>query len=139
MTTARASEHDTEHKTSFPTREFSGASTGERTGGVGSLPGPLNEAAVTKLPHERVDEEKYMTAGAAATALAGGAYAAKDRIANALPSAQDAYDAKDRVVNSLPSTQSASQTLSEVAQNTRQTVAQAGQNRFLLLPPRTVL
>lgn len=130
MTTARASEHDTEHKTSFPTREFSGASTGERTGGVGSLPGPLNEAAVTKLPHERVDEEKYMTAAAAATALAAGAYAAKDRVANALPSAQDAYDAKDRAISSLPSTQSASQTLGQISQNTAQTVKSAGKPPF---------
>ncbi|KAI0820556.1 hypothetical protein BC628DRAFT_1330201 [Trametes gibbosa] len=111
MTTARASEHDTEHTTSFPTREFSGAASGERTAGVGSLPGPLNEASVTKLPDERVDDERYLTTAAAAASLASGAYALKDRMAAALPSAQDAQAAKD--------------TLHAKAQDTAQTIKQA--------------
>ncbi|KAI0632566.1 hypothetical protein C8Q77DRAFT_1158058 [Trametes polyzona] len=111
MNTARASEHDAEHTTSFPTREFSGASSGERTGGVGSLPGPLNEPAVTKLPDERAEEERYMTAGAAAAALAGGAYALKDRVAGSVPSAQDAQAVKE--------------TAQEKVHQTAQTVKQA--------------
>ncbi|KAI0665531.1 hypothetical protein C8Q78DRAFT_1064332 [Trametes maxima] len=97
MTTARASEHDAEHTTSFPTKEISGASASERTGGVGSLPGPVTESAVPKLPEEREEHERYTTAAGAAAALAAGAYAAKDRVFGAMPSAQDTEPAKDTV------------------------------------------
>ena len=80
MTTARASEHDAEHKTSLPTTEYGGAGTGEHVGGVGSLPGPMNEPGVAKLPQENTDEERYATAGTAAAALASTAYALKDAV-----------------------------------------------------------
>ncbi|KAH9926658.1 uncharacterized protein BXZ73DRAFT_49265 [Epithele typhae] len=80
MSTARASEHDIEHKTSFPTSEMSGAGPHDHIAGVGALPGPRNEAGVAKLPDERDETELYMTAGAAAAALAGGAYALKEAV-----------------------------------------------------------
>ncbi|KAH9852827.1 hypothetical protein C2E23DRAFT_917823 [Lenzites betulinus] len=113
MSTARASAHDAEHTTSLPSREVAGAAAGERTGGVGALPGPRDEAAVTKLPDERVDAERYTTTAAAAASLAAGAYALKDRVAGALPSAQDAQAATDSV--------------QAKAQSTAQTVKQAGE------------
>ena len=110
MNTARASEHDAEHTTSFPSSEVTGASTGERVGGVGSLPGFVNESAVPKLPHERTDDERYITAAGAAAAVAGGAYALKDK-----------------VIGSAPSQDQAKQTVQETAQkvqNTAQSTAQ---------------
>ena len=63
MSTARASEHDSEHTTSFPTREITGAGTREHVGGVGSLPGPVNESAVPKLPEERHTDEIFTLPG----------------------------------------------------------------------------
>ena len=80
MSTARASEHDAEHKTSLPTTEYGGAGTGEHVGGVGSLPGPMNEPGDAKLPQENTDEERYATAGTAAAVLASTAYALKDAV-----------------------------------------------------------
>ena len=85
MSTARASEHDVQHKTSLPTTEYGGAGAHEHTGGVGSLPGPMNETGVAKLPDENADQERCLTTGAAVgaagTAVAGGAYAAKEAAA----------------------------------------------------------
>ena len=69
MATARASEHDHEHKTSLPSREFTGAFASHAffhlypmmsdpsSGGPGSLPGPMAEAGVAKLPDERAEHE----------------------------------------------------------------------------------
>ncbi|KAI0640843.1 hypothetical protein C8Q79DRAFT_920695 [Trametes meyenii] len=111
MTTARASEHDAEHTTSFPTKEVSGASSGERTGGVGSLPGVVTESGVPKLPDEREEHERYTTAAGAAAILAASAYAAKDRVLGAMPSAQDTEVVKE--------------TVQQKAQGTAQTVKQA--------------
>ncbi|KAI0776516.1 hypothetical protein BD413DRAFT_520259 [Trametes elegans] len=111
MSNARASEHDAVHKTSFPTDEIAGASAGERTGGVGSLPGFVNESAVPKLPDERSDDERYITAGGAAAALAAGAYAVKDKVLGSVPSSQDAQAAKE--------------TAKQKVQDTAQTVKQA--------------
>ncbi|OSC98339.1 hypothetical protein PYCCODRAFT_1454456 [Trametes coccinea BRFM310] len=121
MSSARASEHDTEHVTSFPTREVSGASQGEHTAGVGSLPGPVTETAVPKLPDERVDSERYPTAAGAAAAIAAGAYAIKDTAAGYLPSSQDTQSAKDAA---LRKAQQATETAKEKAQQTAQTVKQ---------------
>ncbi len=84
MSAARASEHDVQHKTSLPTTEYAGAGAHEHTGGVGSLPGPMNEAGVAKLPDENTDQERYLTTsaavGAAGAAIAAGAYAAKEAV-----------------------------------------------------------
>ena len=84
MGTARASEHDVQHKTSLPTTEYGGAGPHEHIGGVGSLPGPMNEQGVAKLPDENTDQERYFTTGAAVgaagAAIAAGAYAAKEAV-----------------------------------------------------------
>lgn len=84
MSTARASEHDVQHKTSLPTTEYGGAGSHEHIGGVGSLPGPMNEQGVAKLPDENTDQERYLTTGAAVgaagAAIAAGAYAAKEAV-----------------------------------------------------------
>ncbi|KAI1783467.1 hypothetical protein LXA43DRAFT_1067619 [Ganoderma leucocontextum] len=84
MSTARASEHDVQHKTSLPTTESGGAGSHEHIGGVGSLPGPMNEAGVAKLPDENTDQERYLATGAAVgaagAAVAAGAYAAKETV-----------------------------------------------------------
>ncbi|KAI0328799.1 hypothetical protein GY45DRAFT_1325785 [Cubamyces sp. BRFM 1775] len=109
MRSARASEHDSEHTTSFPTREVTGAGTGERTGGVGSLPGPITESAVPKLPDERHESERYPTVAGAAAALAAGAYAVKDKIVGTVP----------------PNAESAKEAAKETVQSTAQTVKQA--------------
>ncbi|EJF58868.1 hypothetical protein DICSQDRAFT_182250 [Dichomitus squalens LYAD-421 SS1] len=101
MSTARASEHDAEHKTSLPTTEYGGASTGEHVGGVGSLPGPMNEPGVAKLPQENTDEERYVTAGTVAATLASATYALKDA--------------------TLSGSQSAARTAQQTAQNAAQT------------------
>ena len=111
MSTARASEHGSEHTTSFPTKELSGAGTGERVGGFGSLPGPVNESAVPKLPEERHTDEQYMIAAGAAATVAGGAYALKDR-----------------VMGSVPSQDQAKQTAQETAENVKQTAQSTTQN-----------
>ncbi|KAI0742231.1 hypothetical protein C8Q80DRAFT_1122586 [Daedaleopsis nitida] len=111
MSTARASEHDIEHTTSFPTKELSGAGNRERVGGVGSLPGPVNESAVPKLPEERHNDERYITAAGAAATVAGGAYALKDR-----------------VMGSVPSQDQARQTAQETAENVKQTAQSTAQN-----------
>ncbi|KAI8992713.1 hypothetical protein BD414DRAFT_481960 [Trametes punicea] len=106
MSTARASEHDAEHATSLPTKEVTGATPGEHTGGVGSLPGPVTETAVPKLPDERNDNERYPTAAGAAAAIAESASAAKDRIVGSVPSSQEtkakAQETAQTVKQALP-------------------------------------
>jgi hypothetical protein len=48
-----ASEHDIRHTTSLPSTELKGAIPGEHVGGVGALPGSLNQSSVALLPEER--------------------------------------------------------------------------------------
>ncbi|KAI0351142.1 hypothetical protein OH77DRAFT_1430175 [Trametes cingulata] len=122
MNTARASEHDAEHTTSLPTKEVTGASTGEHTGGVGSLPGPVTESAVPKLPEERADDEKYPTAAGAAAAIAGAAYALKDRVAGTVPSTQDAQAATETAKQKVQGT---TEVAKQKVQGTTETVKQA--------------
>ncbi|KAI9060355.1 hypothetical protein FKP32DRAFT_1595434 [Trametes sanguinea] len=121
MSSARASEHDTEHVTSFPTKEISGASPGERTAGIGSLPGVVTETAVPKLPDERVDNERYPTAAGVAAALAAGAYAVKETASGYVPSSQDAQATKEAT---LQKAQQATELAKQKAQQTAQTVKQ---------------
>ncbi|KAI0653243.1 hypothetical protein C8Q70DRAFT_1059482 [Cubamyces menziesii] len=93
----------------YTATELTGATAGERTGGVGSLPGPILESGVTKLPDERNDSERYPTIAGAAAAIAAGAYAVKDKIVGSVP--QNAEDAK--------------RSAKETVQSTAQTVKQA--------------
>ncbi|KAI0364169.1 hypothetical protein BV20DRAFT_974757 [Pilatotrama ljubarskyi] len=122
MNTARASEHDAEHTTSFPSREITGASSGEHIGGVGSLPGPITESAVPKLPEERADNEKYPTAAGAAATIAGVAYAVKDRVVGSVPSTQDAQAVTQTAKETVQGT---TQVAKEKVQGTTETVKQA--------------
>lgn len=66
--TVIASEHDTTHTTSLPSTELMGAPAREHVGGVGALPGAVNESAVPKLPEERSGNQIPTLAGAAVTA-----------------------------------------------------------------------
>ncbi|KAI0692127.1 hypothetical protein C8T65DRAFT_699597 [Cerioporus squamosus] len=133
MNTARASEHDAEHKTSFPSSEVTGASTGEHVGGVGSLPGFVNETAVPKLPHERTDDERYVTAGGAAAiaagaaaTVAGGAYALKDKVVGSAPSTEQAKQTAQGAAQTVQSTaQSAAQTVKETGTGSHSTAVTA--------------
>jgi hypothetical protein len=49
-------------KVSLPSTETAGASPGEKTGGVGALPGAVDEEEVAKLPEERALEGSLQTA-----------------------------------------------------------------------------
>ncbi|KZT67840.1 hypothetical protein DAEQUDRAFT_766801 [Daedalea quercina L-15889] len=51
--TVRASIADNEHQTSLPSSETTGALPQEHVGGIGALPGSVQEEAVTKLPDDR--------------------------------------------------------------------------------------
>jgi len=110
----RASEHDRYHLKSFPSTEELGAGEHEHVGGVGALPGRVDESDVTELPEQKAQEDPYLTsahlddqpspssgldkgqqAGIAAGALgaaAGTAYAVKDTLQGT------AQDAKQRVL-----------------------------------------
>ncbi|RDX52680.1 hypothetical protein OH76DRAFT_1480304 [Lentinus brumalis] len=124
MNTARASEHDAEHKTSFPSSEVTGASSGEHVGGVGSLPGFVNESAVPKLPHERTDDERYITSAGAAAAVTSAASTVAGGV----------YTLKDQVVGSAPSTEQAKQTAQGAAQTVQNTAQSAAQTAKQTLP-----
>jgi hypothetical protein len=117
-TTASASEHDTTHTTSLPSTELTGAGTSEHVGGVGALPGRVNEAGITNLPDERSGADAthattaasigstrdYVagTAAVAAAAVARGTNQAKDTVTSSAYQAKDtvtssAYQAKDTI------------------------------------------
>ncbi|THG97128.1 hypothetical protein EW026_g4811 [Hermanssonia centrifuga] len=85
-----ASEHDKLHKKSLPSTELTGQRNREYTEGVGSLPGPIVESEVAKLPDER---NATIPTAEGATAIA------KDTVHGA---AQTAYSAKDRVAQAAP-------------------------------------
>ncbi|RPD72688.1 hypothetical protein L226DRAFT_511379 [Lentinus tigrinus ALCF2SS1-7] len=126
MNTARASEHDAEHTTSFPSSEVTGAGTAEHVGGVGSLPGFVNESSVPKLPQERTDDERYMTAAGAAAVVAGGAYALKDKIVGSTPSQDEAKQALHETAQKVQNTtQGATQTVQSTAQSAAHTAKHA--------------
>ncbi|CDO77115.1 hypothetical protein BN946_scf184592.g11 [Trametes cinnabarina] len=123
MSSARASEHDTEHTTSLPSKEVTGASPGEHTAGVGSLPGFVTESSVSKLPDERVDSERYTTAAGAAATLAASAYAVKETVSGVLPSTQDAQATKEAASQKAQQTkEAAKQTARQTAEAVKQTV-----------------
>ena len=80
---SRASEHDIEHKTSFPSSEITGADLREHVAGAGTLPGAVNEVGVAELPDERADAEKYVGDGGGNPAPPGGPAALKSQIMSA--------------------------------------------------------
>ncbi|KZV66335.1 hypothetical protein PENSPDRAFT_654961 [Peniophora sp. CONT] len=86
LPTAQASENDAIHAKSLPTQETHGAQPGEKVGGVGALPGSVDEAAVAKLPGDDaaigLPEGMAPTLGAAALAGAAGYQASANDVSH---------------------------------------------------------
>ncbi|KDQ16111.1 hypothetical protein BOTBODRAFT_43692 [Botryobasidium botryosum FD-172 SS1] len=85
-TTTTASERDTLHAHSLPSKEIMGARPGEAVGGAGSLPGYVYEPGVAKLPDQREPSEQWHT-------TQGFQKEAAERAAVAAAAASATYDA----------------------------------------------